>query len=149
MPSKALHDLASASLSDLISFHFCLTHFSLPTLTFLLFFEQLRLSITSCCLVAKLCLALLQLHGLQPAKLLCSWYFPGKNTGVGCHFLLQCRKVKSENVVVQSCPTFQTPWTVAYQVPLSMGVSRQEYWSGDERRSLNCGVTKPSPQSHL
>ena len=28
-------------------------------------------------------------HGLQPARLLCPWYFPGNNTGVGCHFLLQ------------------------------------------------------------
>ena len=31
----------------------------------------------------------LQPHGLQPTWLLCLWYFPGKNTGVGCHFLLQ------------------------------------------------------------
>ena len=31
----------------------------------------------------------LQLHGLQPTRLLCLWDFPGKNTGVGCHFLLQ------------------------------------------------------------
>ena len=35
-------------------------------------------------------------HGLQPPRLLRPWDFPGKNTGVGCHFLLQCRKVKSE-----------------------------------------------------
>ena len=34
---------------------------------------------------------------------------PGKNTGVGCHFLLQCRKVKSEREVAQSCPTFLDP----------------------------------------
>ena len=40
------------------------------------------------CLVAQLCLTL-QPHGLQPARLLCPWDFPGKNTGVGCHFLLQ------------------------------------------------------------
>ena len=31
----------------------------------------------------------LQSHGLYPARLLCPWDFPGKNTGVGCHFLLQ------------------------------------------------------------
>ena len=43
----------------------------------------------SCCLVAKLCLALLWLHGLQSAMFLCPWDFPGKNTGVGCHFILQ------------------------------------------------------------
>ena len=37
------------------------------------------------------------------------WASPGKNTGVGCHFLLQCMKVKSENEVVQSCPTLSDP----------------------------------------
>ena len=37
---------------------------------------------------------------------------------------------KSESEVAQSCPTFATPWTVAYQAPLSMEFSRQEYWSG-------------------
>ena len=35
------------------------------------------------------CVRLLWPHGLQPARLLCPWDFPGKNTGVGCHFLLQ------------------------------------------------------------
>ena len=111
----------------------------------------------------------------QPTRLPRPWDSPGKNTGVGCHFLLQCMKVKSESKVTQSHPTlsdtmdcsplgsfirgiFQarvlqwgchcllqsnirsdqslshvwllaTPWTVAYQAPPSMGVSRQEYWS--------------------
>ena len=37
------------------------------------------------------------------------WDSPGKNTGVGCHFLLQCMKVKSESEVAQSCPTFHDP----------------------------------------
>ena len=37
------------------------------------------------------------------------WDSPGKNTGVGCHFLLQCRKVKSEREVAQSCPTLSDP----------------------------------------
>ena len=41
------------------------------------------------CLVAKSCLTLLQPQGLYPTRLLCLWDFPGKNTGVGCHFLLQ------------------------------------------------------------
>ena len=41
------------------------------------------------CSVTQLCLTLLQPHGLQPARLLCSWDSPGKNTGVDCHFLLQ------------------------------------------------------------
>ena len=37
------------------------------------------------------------------------WDSPGKNTGVGCHFLLQCMKVKSENEVAQSCLTLSDP----------------------------------------
>ena len=56
------------------------------------------------------------------------WDSPGKNTGVGCHFLLQCMKVKSESEVAQSCLTLATPWTAAHQAPPSMGFSRQKYW---------------------
>ena len=41
-------------------------------------------------------------RGLQPTRLLCPWDFPGKDTGVGCHFLLQCMKVESESEVAQS-----------------------------------------------
>ena len=37
---------------------------------------------------------------------------------------------ESESEVAQSCPTLCNPWTVAYQAPLSMGFSKQEYWSG-------------------
>ena len=44
-------------------------------------------------------------YGWQPIRLLCPWDSPGKDTGAGCHFLLQCRKVKSESEVAQSCPT--------------------------------------------
>ena len=105
------------------------------------------------------------------------WDSPGKNTGMDCHFLLQCKKVKSESEVAQLCPTLCDPmdyslpgssihgifqarvlewgaiafsdnhsacmlnhfshvqlfaalWTVARQAPLSLGLSRQEYWSG-------------------
>ena len=49
---------------------------------------------------------------------------------MGCNFLLLCVKVKNESEVAQSCPTLSNPWTAAYQAPLSMGFSRQEYWSG-------------------
>ena len=48
-------------------------------------------------------------HRWQPNRLLCPWDSPGKNTGVGCHFLLQCMKVKSESEVAQSCPTLHDP----------------------------------------
>ena len=45
----------------------------------------------------------------QPIRLPCPWDSPGKNPGVGCHFLLQCMKVKSESEVAQSCPTLCNP----------------------------------------
>ena len=45
----------------------------------------------------------------QPTRLPLPWDSPGKNTGVGCHFLLQCMKVKSESEVTQSCPTLSDP----------------------------------------
>ena len=45
----------------------------------------------------------------QPTRLPRPWDSPGKNTGVGCHFLLQCMKVKSESEVAQSCLTLSDP----------------------------------------
>ena len=45
----------------------------------------------------------------QPTRLHHPWDSQGKNTGVGCHFLLQCMKVKSESEVTQSCPTLSDP----------------------------------------
>ena len=50
-----------------------------------------------------------QPHRWPPTRLLCPWDSPGKNTGVGCHFLLQCMKLKSESEVTQSCPTLPDP----------------------------------------
>ena len=50
-----------------------------------------------------------QPHRWQPTRLPHPWDSPGKNTGVGCHFLLQCMKVKSESEVAQSCPTLSDP----------------------------------------
>ena len=103
----------------------------------------------SFCLVAKLCLTL-----WDPID------FPGENTGVGCHFLLQgifptqgsnpcllhwqadslplnhlrilyyCMKVKVKMKSLSHAQLFATLWAVAYQAPPSMGFSRQEYWSG-------------------
>ena len=73
----------------------------------------------------------------QPTRLPRPWDSPGKNTGVGCHFLFQRMKVKSESEVTHSCPTLATPWTAAYQAFPSMGFSRQKYWSG---------VPLPSPR---
>ena len=51
----------------------------------------------------------MQPHRRQPTGLRHPWDSPGKNTGVGCHSLLQCTKVKSESEVAQSCPTLSDP----------------------------------------
>ena len=48
-------------------------------------------------------------HRRQPTRLPLPWDSPGKNTGVGCHFLLQCMKVKSESEVAPSCRTLSDP----------------------------------------
>ena len=48
-------------------------------------------------------------HRRQPTRLPRPWDSQGKNTGVGCHFLLQCMKVRSESEVAQSCPTLSDP----------------------------------------
>ena len=48
-------------------------------------------------------------HRRQPTRLCLPWDSPGKNTGVGCHFLLQCMTVKSESEVTQLCPTLRYP----------------------------------------
>jgi len=63
----------------------------------------------------------MQPHWQQPTRLPCPWDSPGKNTGVGCHFLLQCVKVK----LLSRVPRLVTPWTAAYEAPPSMGFSRR------------------------
>ena len=93
---------------------------------------------------------------LQPTRLLCSWNFPGKNVGVGCHFLLQriflTQGFEQPSPASVSCTAgglftqlsheacklrcfscvwlFVFLWTMALQAPLSVGFSWQEYWSG-------------------
>ena len=62
-----------------------------------------------CCYVASVVSDSMQPHRRQPNRLHRPWDSPGKNTGVGCHFLLQCMTVKSESEVAQSCPTLSDP----------------------------------------
>ena len=83
-----------------------------------------------CCEVASVMFDSLRPHRQQPTRLPRPWDSPGKNTGVGCHFLLQCMKVKRKVKSLSHVWLFATPWTAAHQAPLSMGFSRQEYWSG-------------------
>ena len=67
-------------------------------------------------------------HGWQPTRLPRPWDSPGKNTGVGCHFLLQCMKVKVKSL--SRVWLLATLRTASFQAPPYMGFSRQEYWTG-------------------
>ena len=78
-----------------------------------------------------------QPHRCQPTRLPHPWDSPGKNAGVGCHFLLQCMKVKSEGEVTQSYPTPHDPMDCSLPGSSIHEISRQEYWSG---------LPLPSPQ---
>ena len=61
------------------------------------------------CLVSQSCLILCSPMDCSPPGFSVHGDSPGKNTGVGFHFLLQCMKVKSESEVAQSCPTLCDP----------------------------------------
>ena len=76
-------------------------------------------------------------HRQQPTRPRRPWDSPGKSTGVGCHFLLQCMKVKVKSL--SRVRLLATPWTAAHQAPPSLGFSRQEYWSGVGR----CQISGP------
>ena len=71
--------------------------------------QKIQNQICCCCLVASVVSNFVRPHRQQPTTLRRPWDSPGKNTAVGCHFLLQCMKVKSESEVVQSCPTLYDP----------------------------------------
>ena len=62
-----------------------------------------------CCQVTSVVSDSVWPHRRQPTRLPRPWESPGKNTGVGCHFLLQCMKVKSESELTQSRPTLSDP----------------------------------------
>ena len=79
-------------------------------------------------------------HRRKPTRLPRPWDSPGKNTGVGCHFLLQCVKVKSEREVAQSCPTLSDPMDCSLPCSSIHGIFQAKYWGG---------VPLPSPKKHV
>ena len=83
-----------------------------------------------CCKVASVMSDSVWPHRWQPTRLPHPWDSPGKNTGVGCHFLLQCIKVKSESDVAQSCLTLSDPMDCSLPGSSVHGSFQQEYWSG-------------------
>ena len=83
-----------------------------------------------CCCIASVVSDSVRPHRRQPTRFPRPWDSPGKNTGVDCHFLLQCMKVKSESEVAQLCPTPRDPMDCSLPGSSVHGFSRQEYWSG-------------------
>ena len=88
-------------------------------------------------------------HRRQHTRLPHPWDSPGMNTGVGCHFLLQCMKVKNESEVSQSCPTLSDPMNCSSPGSSVQGFPRQEYWIGlpfpSHRDLPNPGIELTSP----
>ena len=92
----------------------------------------------------------------QPTRVPRPWDSPGKNTGVGCHFLLQCQKVKSESEVAQSCLSPSDPMDCSLPGSSVHGIfqARVLEWgaiafSGGTRLSLTISVAGPSGLSPL
>ena len=91
-------------------------------------------------------------HRWQPTRLPRPWDSPGRNTGVGCHFLLQCMKVKSESEVAQSCPTPSDPMDCSLPGSFIHGIfqARVLEWvaiafSPNQTSSLHLLSWSPSP----
>ena len=77
-------------------------------------------------------------HRQQPTRLPSPWDSPGKNTGVGCHFLLQCMKVKSESEVAQSYPTLSDPTDCSLPGSSVHGIcqARVLEWGNGQKRPM-------------
>ena len=105
-----------------------------------------------CCEVASVVSNSVRPHRWQPTRLPHRWDSPGKNTVVGCHFLLQCMKVKSEREVSQSCLTLSDPMDCTppgssvhgiFQARvLEWGAQFLEVKKCDFRPRLNCYLEK-------
>ena len=75
-------------------------------------------------------------HRREPTRLRHPWDSPGKNTGVGCHFLLQCMKVKSESEITQSCPTLSNPMDCSLPGSSILGIFQARVLEWGHRASM-------------
>ena len=85
-----------------------------------------------CCYVASVVSDSVRPHRGQPTRPRHPWDTPGKNTGVGCHFLLQCIKVKSKSEVTQSCPTPSDPMDCS----LPGSCAHLKIWNIDHKKNF-------------
>ena len=89
-----------------------MTSFAVPEFLSIIrshWFIFVSFSLLCCCCITSVVSDSMWPHRRQPSRLPRPWDSPGKNTGVGCHFLLQCMKVKSESEDAQLCPTPSNP----------------------------------------
>ena len=121
----AVHVFESPGLSRLIS-----PEHIPQTITSMWILQQVNIPVAAAAAKSLQSCLTLRPHRRQPTRLPRPWDSPGKNTGVGCHFFIQCMKVKSENEVSQSCPTLRDPMDGSLPGSSIHGFSRQEYWSG-------------------
>ena len=93
-------------------------------------------------------------HRRQPTRLCHPWDSPGKNTEVGCHFLLQCVKVKRESEVIQSCLTLHDPMDCSLPGSSVCGLYKKDLHDPDnhddvithlEPGILECEATQSCP----
>ena len=112
------------------------------------FFPQLVNIFTAAAKSRQSCLTLCDpINGSPPGSR--PWDSPGKNTGVGCHFFLQCMKVKSESEVAQSCPTLSDPMDCSHGL-LSLSCLRDNSVHGiSQARVLEWGAVASSQTSLL
>ena len=82
-------------------------------------------------------------HRRQPTRLPRPWDSPGKDTGVGCHFLLQCMKMKSKVKSLGRVQPSETPWAAAFQAPPSMGFSSKNTGVG-----CHCFLQRSYPRNY-
>ena len=90
-------------------------------------------------------------HRRQPTRLRRPWDSPGKNTGVGCHFLLQCMKLKSESEVAQSCQILHDLMDCSLSGSSIHGVfqARVLEWGAIAFQLLITGGTAMKPKARL
>ena len=105
--------------------------------------KPLRLKLVCCCCwVTSVISNSGKPHRWEPTRLPHPWDSPSKNTRVGCHFLLHVQESEKWKWSCSVVSNSATPWTAACQAPLSMGFSRQEYWSEVPKNEI---LVKNSP----
>ena len=107
------------------------------------FVKKLNIELSCCCCyITSVVSDSVRPYRQQPIRLPRPWDSPGKNTGVGCHFLLQCMKVKSESEVAQSCPTLSSPVDCSLPGSSVHGISQARVleWGASAFSRINASI---------